>query len=76
MDLAAIAAVLAALGGVVKLVLDANAKQAAAHTKAIEQMQDRQEKFLGNHMSANTKALNDLVVVIEQLVEEARDGNA
>lgn len=74
MELAAVTAVLGALAGVVKIVLDAMAKQDDKHTAAIEAMQARQEKFLGNHMSGNTKALNDLTEVIAQLVEEVHNG--
>lgn len=69
----ALTAVLAALGGVVKLVLDALAKQDERHNAAMEAMQKRNETFLGNHMSGNTKALNDLTEVIAQLVVEVQD---
>ena len=50
MELATIATVLAAMGGVLKLVLDALAKQRNEFTT-----------FLENHMSANTTALEQLV---------------
>ena len=51
--LAVIPAVIAAMGGVLKLVLN-----------ALDRVEARQEKFLGNHMSTNTKALQDLTSVI------------
>lgn len=70
MEIGALAAILAALGGVIKIVLDSMARQTDKHIEAMERQEARQEKFLGNHMSSNTKALNDLVDVISQLVEE------
>ena len=51
--LAVIPAVIAAMGGVIKLVLN-----------ALDRVEARQEKFLGNHMSSNTKALQDLTSAI------------
>lgn len=51
--LAVIPAVIAAMGGVLKLVLN-----------ALDRVEERQEKFLGNHMSSNTKALADLASAI------------
>jgi len=51
--LAVIPAVIAAMGGVLKLVLN-----------ALDRVEARQEKFLGNHMSTNTKALQDLTSAI------------
>jgi len=53
--LAVIPAVIAAMGGVIKLVLN-----------ALDRVEARQEKFLGNHMSGNTKALSDLAQAIEK----------
>jgi hypothetical protein len=69
MEFGALAAVLAALGGVLKLVLDHLRKMTDQHTAAIDAMQARQETFLGNHMSGNTRALNDLVTVTGELVD-------
>lgn len=68
MELGALAAVLAALGGVLKLVLDHLGRADARHEEALKVYQERQEKFLGNHMSGNTKALTDLTEVIAELV--------
>lgn len=51
--LAVIPAVIAAMGGVIKLVLN-----------ALDRIETRQEKFLGNHMSSNTKALEDLASAV------------
>ncbi len=51
--LAVIPAVIAAMAGVLKLVLN-----------ALDRVESRQEKFLGNHMSAHTKALQDLTNAI------------
>lgn len=75
MDLAALAAVLAALGGVVKLVLDAMARQDDRHSKAMDQMAQRQEKFLGNHMSGITRALEDVAKEMHRLVNEATEAH-
>lgn len=68
MELASVAAVLAALGGVLKLVLDHLSRSDDKHEAALTAYQERQEKFLGNHMSGNTKALTDLTEVISELV--------
>lgn len=51
--LAVIPAVIAAMGGVLKLVLN-----------ALDRVEARQEKFLGNHMSSHTRALEDLTTAI------------
>lgn len=75
MELGAVAAVLAALGGVLKLVLDHLGRADARHEAALEQIQARQEKFLGNHMSGNTKALADLTEVISELVDAVHERN-
>jgi uncharacterized protein YpuA (DUF1002 family) len=69
MELGALAAILAALGGVIKLVLDAMGKQTDKHIAAMREQELRQEKFLGNHMSGNTAALAALVEVVSELVE-------
>lgn len=53
--LAAIPAVIAAMGGIIKLVLN-----------ALDRVEQRQETFLGNHMSGNTKALQDLTSAIQK----------
>lgn len=85
MELAAIATVLAALGGVVKLVLDALAKaddrhnltlerMAAQQAAAIVEIQTRQEKFLGNHMSKNTAALEAVAKRLERVEEVVKVG--
>lgn len=50
---AIIPAVIAAMGGVLKLVLN-----------ALDRVESRQEKFLTNHMSVNTKALQDLAQAV------------
>ncbi len=73
MEFGALAAVLAALGGVLKLVLDHLARSNAAHQEALEEMQARQEKFLGNHMSGNTKALEALTFVVSELVDTVHE---
>ncbi len=52
--LAVIPAVIAAMAGVIKLVLN-----------ALDRVEQRQEKFLGNHMSGNTKAMQDLAKSID-----------
>lgn len=56
MELATIATVLAAMGGVLKLVLDALAKQRGEFTT-----------FLENHMSANTEVLAQVVDGMREL---------
>lgn len=81
----ALTAVLAALGGVVKLVLDALNRaderhnttlkeMAAQQNDAIKDMQARQEKFLGNHMSALTRSNENVAAVLDELVREVRGG--
>lgn len=69
MELGAVAAVLAALGGVLKLVLDHLRKSDEAHTAAIHTMQERQENFLSNHLSKNTNTIENLTVVSSELVK-------
>lgn len=69
--LAALATVLGALGGVVKLVLNAMSEQDARHDENIRTYQERQEKFLGNHMSGNTRALERVANQLEALNAEA-----
>lgn len=82
----ALTAVLAALGGVVKLVLDALNKADERHnntlskmqeqqTAAIKEMQERQEKFLGNHMSSNTKAMERVAEQLAALTQEAQSAH-
>ena len=51
--LAVIPAVIAAMGGVIKLVLN-----------ALDRIEARQEKFMSNHMSSHTRALEDLTSAI------------
>lgn len=58
MDFAALAAVIAALGAVLKLTLDALADQRRGF-----------EKFLGNHMSSNTRALQQMARSVEILTD-------
>lgn len=72
MELAAIGTVLAAMGGVLKLVLDHLKRMDEAHNAAIKDLQRRQELFLGNHMSANTKAMQDVAQQLERLTDDAR----
>jgi hypothetical protein len=72
MELGAVAAVPAAMGGVLKLVLDHLRRMDEKHTLAIEKMQERQEKFLGNHMSGNTRALENVARKLESLAQEVR----
>lgn len=94
MELAAVATVLAALGGVIKLILDKLDKMEERHDQEMRQrdatwqaalLEHRvaTEKFLGNHMSGNTKALEALVTVVEslaasvdQIMEEGNGHNA
>lgn len=81
---AATATVLAALGGILKVVLDNNARieerqsteRAAAeerHVLAVERVEARQEKFLGNHMSGNTRAMERVADKLEALTDEVAD---
>ena len=52
--IAAIPAIITAMIGVIKVV-----------TNALDRIEARQEKFLSNHMSANTKALQDMARAVE-----------
>jgi hypothetical protein len=70
MELAAVATVLAAMGGVLKLVLDHLRKMSDKHDATLEAMQKRQETFLGNHMSSNTATIRNLVEVSGELVSK------
>jgi hypothetical protein len=70
MELAAVATVLAAMGGVLKLVLDHLRKMSDKHDAALEAIQKRQEAFLGNHMSSNTATVKNLVEVSGELVRK------
>lgn len=70
MELAAIGTVLAALGAVIKIVLDAIGKQDDRHSTAMTEQRAGFEKFLGNHMSKNTAALNDMAMAVKLLREE------
>jgi len=74
MELAAVATVLAAMGGVLKLVLDHLRRMDEKHDEALEKMQNRQETFLSNHMSGNTRALQNVAIKLEALAQEVRDG--
>lgn len=53
--LAAIPAIILAMGGILKLVLN-----------ALDRVEARQEKFLSNHMSANTQAMEHLTSAIQR----------
>lgn len=77
---AATTAVLAALGGLLKVVLDALSKSEATHVAAIlaseqrhaedvARVEARQEKFLGNHMSGNTRAMERVADKLEDLTD-------
>lgn len=48
---------LGALTGAIKLVLDAQKNSEERHIQANAKLEERFEKFLGNHMSGNTRAL-------------------
>lgn len=73
---AATATVIAALGGVLKMVLDAAKGTEDRHTAAIERIEARQEKFLGNHMSTNTHALERVADRLENVEDVVRDVRA
>lgn len=69
MDYAALATVLVAMGGVLKLVLDALKKADERHEAAILALQQRNETFLGNHLSANTRALSSVESALAGVVK-------
>lgn len=50
------AAVLAALGGVVKIVLDFQRSSEERHIEANAKLEERFEKFIGQHLERNTRA--------------------
>lgn len=83
--LTAMATVLGAMAGILKVILghlhasdaardQALADQDARHQVAIDAMQQRQEKFLGNHMSANTRAMERIVEKLEEDIEMRQRG--
>lgn len=60
-------AVLGALAGVVKLVLDAQKATEERHIAANASQEERFEKFIGNHMSLNTRALERVADRLENI---------
>lgn len=84
---AATATVIAAMGGLLKVVLDSmdrSERRADAAASALvaqqaliaEKLEARQEKFLGNHMSANTHAMERVVDRLENVEDVVRDVRA
>lgn len=60
-------AVLGALAGVVKLVLDAQKATEERHIEANARQEERFEKFIGNHMSLNTRAMERVADRLENI---------
>lgn len=84
---AATATVIAALGGLLKIVLDSQDRSERRHIDAAaalvaqqaliaEKLEARQEKFLGNHMSTNTRALEHVADRLENVEDVVRDVRA
>ncbi len=80
MELAAVATVLAAMAGLLKLVLDhlrregdkfdeAIEKADTRHIVAVDTLTGRQERFLANHIDNNTQALQGMSTALGALVE-------
>jgi hypothetical protein len=79
-ELAALAAVLGAFGGALKIVLDYIGKLDERRERAMAEQRAGFENFMGNHMSSSTRAqqdteraLRDLVAVVDELRQEVHD---
>lgn len=83
MEIAALATVLTALGGVVKFVLDFASKQQERHTEVVAAQQASFEKFMGNHMSGfarvieeNSKAIEANTMQMRAFVQRQEDSKS
>lgn len=71
-SLGAIVAILAAMGGILKLILSHLDKESKRHDEEMGAQRQQFTTFLGNHMSHNTKAMEDVARQLTELTREVR----